>query len=140
MQPSDHSPPTRPAPRPVGADRLDPKTLASGRREAMRRRAAHIRRSVTGLALALFAAAFLAVYVQLASGHDPALTAAAKRHTTITVAADAASSSGVTSSAGDTSTSAEPTTTTNGSNSSSSSSSSSSEASKSASAVTSSQS
>lgn len=46
----------------------------------MRRRARRIRRAVVGLAVALFAATFLVVYVQLASGHDPALVAnAAKR-------------------------------------------------------------
>jgi phosphoglycerol transferase MdoB-like AlkP superfamily enzyme len=38
-----------------------------------------IRRSVAGLTLGLFTAAFLAVYVQLASGHDPALSANAER-------------------------------------------------------------
>jgi len=59
--------------------RLDPKSVARSRREAMRLRTRKIRRSVTGLALGLFTAAFLAVYVQLASGHDPALTANAER-------------------------------------------------------------
>jgi hypothetical protein len=49
----------------------------------MRRRARLIRRSVTGLAAALFSAIFLVVYVQLASGHDPALSAAAKRSATV---------------------------------------------------------
>jgi hypothetical protein len=59
--------------------RLNPKSLARSRREAMRLRTRKIRRSVAGLALSLFTAAFLAVYVQLASGHDPALTANAER-------------------------------------------------------------
>jgi hypothetical protein len=46
----------------------------------MLRRARRIRRAVAGLAVALFTTAFLVVYVQLASGHDPALVAnAAKR-------------------------------------------------------------
>jgi hypothetical protein len=45
----------------------------------MRLRARRIRQRVAGLAVALFSAAFLTVYVQLASGHDPALTASAKR-------------------------------------------------------------
>ena len=44
----------------------------------MRRRARRIRRAVAGSAAALFVAAFLGVYVQLASGHDPALDSAAK--------------------------------------------------------------
>ncbi|HSZ13607.1 MAG TPA: hypothetical protein VK790_06190 [Solirubrobacteraceae bacterium] len=59
---------------------LDAKALARVRREAMRQRAHRIRRAVAGLTAALFATAFLIIYVQLASGHDPALTAnAAKR-------------------------------------------------------------
>jgi hypothetical protein len=45
----------------------------------MRLRARRIRQRVAGLAVALFSAAFLTVYVQLASGHDPALTASARR-------------------------------------------------------------
>jgi hypothetical protein len=49
----------------------------------MRVRAQRIRRTVAGLALALFVAAFLGVYVQLASGHDPALDAAAKRQASV---------------------------------------------------------
>lgn len=58
---------------------LDAKALAATRREGMRRRARRIRKSVIGLTLSLFTAAFLAIYVQLASGHDPGLTAAANR-------------------------------------------------------------
>ena len=50
----------------------------------MRLRARRIRQTVAGLAVALFSAAFLTVYVQLASGHDPALTAAAKRRVSST--------------------------------------------------------
>jgi hypothetical protein len=57
------------------AEQLDARALARRHREAMRRRARRIRRSVAGFALALFAAAFLVVYVQLASGNDPALVA-----------------------------------------------------------------
>jgi len=62
----------------------------------MRRRARRIRRAVASLAVALFATAFLIVYVQLASGHDPALVAnAAKRHaaTTSTTSTEATSTS-----------------------------------------------
>jgi hypothetical protein len=51
----------------------------------MRLRARRIRQTVAGLAVALFSAAFLTVYVQLASGHDPALTAAAKRRASSTI-------------------------------------------------------
>lgn len=63
----------------------DAKALATSRRDAMLRRARRIRRTVAALAATLFATAFLIVYVQLASGHDPALLAnAAKRRATST--------------------------------------------------------
>ena len=55
----------------------DGRALAAGRLAAMRRRRLRIRRRVAGLTAALFSAAFLAVYVQLASGHDPALSSKA---------------------------------------------------------------
>jgi septal ring factor EnvC (AmiA/AmiB activator) len=57
---------------------LDPKALAAGRRAAMLRPARRIRRSVAAAATAIFVAAFLAIYVQLASGHDPALSQSSK--------------------------------------------------------------
>jgi uncharacterized membrane protein YgcG len=63
--------------------KLDARTLAQSKREAMHRRARQIRRSVAALAVALFTAAFLAVYVQLASGNDPTLS---KRPTSATTA------------------------------------------------------
>jgi hypothetical protein len=54
----------------------------------MRRRAHRIRRSVAAFSATVFAAAFMVVYVQLASGHDPALVADAKRaRTTIALTA-----------------------------------------------------
>jgi hypothetical protein len=53
--------------------------LARKRRAVLRKRARRIRRTVAGLAAALFCTAFLVIYVQLASGHDPALLANAKR-------------------------------------------------------------
>jgi hypothetical protein len=85
-------------------EQLQARALAKGRLEAMRRRARRIRRAVASLAVALFATAFLIVYVQLASGHDPALVAnAAKRHAASTsatsseaAAAESATSSGTT--------------------------------------------
>jgi hypothetical protein len=80
---------------------VSPKQLADSRRQAMRLRARRIRQGVAGLALALFSAAFLTVYVQLASGHDPALVAAtnrrvssASRVTTSTAAEPSAAESG----------------------------------------------
>lgn len=101
------------SPRTASPSKLDAKALAATRREGMRRRARRIRRSVIGLALSLFTAAFLAIYVQLASGHDPALTAASNRKSTAatTVVAKKASttseSSGTSSSASETSTGSE---------------------------------
>ena len=54
----------------------------------MRRRARRIRRSVAGLAATVFIGVFLVVYVQLASGHDPALVAAAARRRVATTSTD----------------------------------------------------
>jgi hypothetical protein len=53
--------------------------LAQERRQAILVRARRIRRSVAALTATLFSVAFLVVFVQLASGHDPALVANAKR-------------------------------------------------------------
>jgi len=58
--------------------------LAQERRTAIRRRTHHIRRWVAALAVALFLCAFAVVYVQMASGHDPALTASSHRNATTT--------------------------------------------------------
>jgi hypothetical protein len=52
---------------------------AADRRQLMLRRISRIRRTVAGVAVALFLAAFLVVYVQLATGHDPALAGSEKR-------------------------------------------------------------
>ena len=71
---------TPPTPsQPAGGGRLDPRDLARAKRDAMAVRARRIRRWVAGSALTLFVVAFLIVYVQLASGHDPALTANGER-------------------------------------------------------------
>jgi uncharacterized membrane protein YgcG len=78
---------------PRSAEQLDARTLARRHRDALRRRTRRIRRSVAGLALALFAAAFLIVYVQLASGHDPALVANAARRADAAASAAGESSS-----------------------------------------------
>jgi hypothetical protein len=77
------------------AGAMDPKLLAHTRREALAHRARRIRRSVAGLAVALFTVVFVIVYVQLASGHDPALVANARRRT---AAATEAASAGKSSS------------------------------------------
>src|ERR1700733_13198533 len=88
------------APAVTTTQQLRARALARSRREAVRRRTRRIRRAVAGLAVTLFATAFLIVYVQLASGHDPALVAnAAKRRAT------SASATGAKASAGESSTS-----------------------------------
>jgi hypothetical protein len=61
------------------AGQRDANALAQIHRDAIRRRTRRIRRSVAALAVTLFAIAFLVVYVQLASGHDPALVANAQK-------------------------------------------------------------
>jgi uncharacterized membrane protein YgcG len=70
---------------PRSIEQLRARALARDRREAMRRRTRRIRRSVASLAAVLFSTAFLVIYVQLASGHDPALVANAKRAAATTV-------------------------------------------------------
>lgn len=55
-------------------EQLSASGLARSRRAAIRRRARRIRRVVASFAAALFSTVFLVVYVQLASGHDPALS------------------------------------------------------------------
>lgn len=77
-------------------EQLDAKALACARRDALLRRARRIRRSVASLATLMFVTAFLVVYVQLASGHDPALVANAKR--SASTEAPASESSGESSS------------------------------------------
>ncbi len=95
-------PPT-PAPQPSDptAKQLQAKALARRHREGLRRRARRIRRTVVSTALALFTAAFVGIYVQMASGHDPALSAAGKRATAVTNLASSESSN--TTSTGETS-------------------------------------
>jgi hypothetical protein len=74
---------TTPGPRSASApERQRAIELARERREAIRLRARRIRRSVGALTATLFSVAFLVIYVQLASGHDPALVANAKRTST----------------------------------------------------------
>ncbi|HTU79202.1 MAG TPA: hypothetical protein VMF09_10630 [Solirubrobacteraceae bacterium] len=57
----------------------DARALASRHRTALRARTRRIRGSVAALAVSLFLIVFAVVLVQLASGHDPALVAAARR-------------------------------------------------------------
>ena len=60
------------------------KGLAAARREAMARRTRRIRKSVAAISSTLFVVAFLAISVQLASGHDPSLSAAEARRAAAT--------------------------------------------------------
>jgi len=91
--------PSRRPSMPHSTEQLRARALARDRREAMRRRTRRIRRSVASLAAVLFSTAFLVIYVQLASGHDPALVANAKRAAASTASSE--SSSGSTSSSGE---------------------------------------
>jgi hypothetical protein len=75
---------------------MDAKALARARRDALRARTRRIRHTVAGLAVTLFVLVFAVVYVQLASGHDPALVANARKHA---IAAQSKSSVAATSSA-----------------------------------------
>jgi hypothetical protein len=97
--------------KPRTAEQLDARALARTRLEAMRRRTRRIRRSVTGLALALFAASFTIVYVQLASGHDPALVASARKRAAAASAASSSAGASSSSAAGESTTTGESFTT-----------------------------
>jgi hypothetical protein len=67
-----HDSPSRPA-TPLTPDQQSARARAAAHRDGLYRRARRIRRSVASLAAVLFSTAFLVIYVQLASGHDPAL-------------------------------------------------------------------
>jgi hypothetical protein len=60
-------------------DQQNARARAAAHRDGLYRRARRIRRSVASLAAVMFSTAFLVIYVQLASGHDPALVANSKR-------------------------------------------------------------
>jgi len=106
MQPNHNAPPRQRSGE--GPGQLGGRALARQKLIAMRRRARRIRRLVAGLAAATFTAAFLAVYVQLASGHDPALSAAAKRSNTGATHQSSASESSSSSSSGGESSASSP--------------------------------
>jgi hypothetical protein len=80
--------------------RLGATALANSRREAIRRRTRRIRRSVAAMSAVLFVSMFLVIYVQLASGHDPALTARSRRASTAATNAASSSASGTSASSG----------------------------------------
>lgn len=68
--------------------------LAEEKRGTLLRRSRRVRRSVAALTVTLFVAAFATIYVQLASGNDPALKAAAQRHSATSSGSSGSSSSG----------------------------------------------
>jgi hypothetical protein len=86
-----------------GADprpsREEARRLARTTAVARRRRIRSIRRSALGLTLSLFIAAWVTIFVQLASGHDPALAAAARGVTKQPATASSGSSARATGSA-----------------------------------------
>ena len=92
------------------SERTNARGLADSRRAMLRARARRIRRSVALFAAALFSTAFLMVYVQLASGHDPALVADARRASTQVTTSSGASGTQGTSSVGKSSTGGESST------------------------------
>jgi hypothetical protein len=92
--------------KPRTVEQLDARVLARTRLEAMRRRTRRIRRSVTGFALALFVASFTIVYVQLASGHDPALVSNARKRAAATSAASSSAGTSSSSAPGESTTGA----------------------------------
>lgn len=79
-------------------EKLDGRALAAARRASLSRRARRIRRGVAGGALGVFVAAFLGLYVQLASGHDPGLASA--RHSAATASASSGAAGTSSSSSG----------------------------------------
>jgi hypothetical protein len=101
--------PSRRAPRTPQKERA--MALAQERRQTILVRARRIRRGVAALTAMLFSVAFLVIYVQLASGHDPALVANAKRAATEKSSSDSGTSTtaaGATSSSTESSETKEP--------------------------------
>jgi len=92
MQPNDTDVP--PDGRRAKGAAIDGRALARAKREQMRLRARRIRRTIAAGGAGLFATAFVGIYVQLASGHDPALAAAAARRAAVTSSTTASASSG----------------------------------------------
>ncbi|HEX4467500.1 MAG TPA: hypothetical protein VH025_09960 [Solirubrobacteraceae bacterium] len=86
----------------------DARRLAESRRSALRARVRRIRRAVLGTSATLLTTLFLVIYVQLASGHDPALSAGESTSTTVTHASTR--SSGQAESSGSSSESSESST------------------------------
>jgi cytoskeletal protein RodZ len=73
-------------PLPAAAARPDKNAMAARKVAARKRRVVVLRRRVVALAVAVFLAVWGVIFVQLAAGHDPALT---KTTTTATKAATA---------------------------------------------------
>jgi hypothetical protein len=133
-----HDSPSRSPLQPLTADQQNARAQATAHRDGLYRRARRIRRSVASLAAVLFSTAFLVIYVQLASGHDPALTNA--KRTASTSTSSGSSKAAATSTSTESSTEGSTSETSGSSNSGESSSSAGDQSSGGASAVTTSQS
>jgi cytoskeletal protein RodZ len=96
----------------VATEAVDPKALARVKLIERRQHLRRLRRTVVAIAAALFVALWGVIFVTLASGHDPVLTANAKKATVTT------SSSGTSSATGSSSTSSGSSTTSSGTSSS----------------------
>lgn len=99
---STHALPFPAAGRPTARPKAQPDAsgLVAERLRARKRRVSQIRRRIAAIAAATFLATSGGIFVQLASGHDPALVAAAAKTaatTTSTTAGSSSSSSGSTS-------------------------------------------
>ena len=70
---------THPGAAALGPDHTAARAQAARRLATMRTRATRVRRGIAAFTALVFVCAFLVVYVQLVSGHDPALAAGAKR-------------------------------------------------------------
>ncbi len=102
---TSHRPPAPPTPA-----QLQARARAAAHRDGLYRRARRIRRSVASLAAVLFSTAFLVIYVQLASGHDPALVANAKRAASASTTTGSSKASTTSTSTGTSTTESTPTT------------------------------
>ena len=79
----------------------NPKALAQAKRTERRRRTRRIRQGVAAGTITLFVAFFSTIYAQMASGHDPALSASRKTPAVTTTTTSTSSASGAAASRDD---------------------------------------
>jgi hypothetical protein len=87
---------------------MTPKDLARAKLAARRRRTSRIRNAVTAIAMAMFIAVFSVIYVQMASGNDPALGSSVSNQKVAIAKAASSSSTTSTSTTTDSTASASP--------------------------------